>query len=247
MNEEFTYKMENISKTYARKTVLQVENLNIKKGEIFCLVGPSGAGKSTLLRLMNFIETTDTGHIRFLGKTYGPSQVPPLNLKREVTTVFQRSALMTTSVWNNVIYPLKIRGKKIDENEMKRIEKILDDLGLLKLKSQRADKLSGGEAQRVALARAIVFRPSVLLLDEPTANLDPANIHIIETIISKYVQEVDSSIVMITHNIFQARRMADRIALLHKGKVIEINSKNEFFENPHEDVTKDFLSGRIIF
>ncbi len=247
MNEEFTYEIENISKTYAGNTVLEVEHLSINRGEIFCLVGPSGAGKSTLLRLMNFIETSDTGKIRFLGNTYEAGSVPPLKVTREVTTVFQRSALMTTSVWNNVIYPLKIRGKNITDSEVKRIENILDDLGLLKLRDQRADKLSGGEAQRVALARAIVFKPTVLLLDEPTANLDPANIDIIETIISKYIEQVNSSIVMITHNIFQARRLADRIALLHKGRIIEVNSKNDFFENPHEDTTKDFLSGRMIF
>lgn len=154
---------------------------------------------------------------------------------------------MTTSVWNNVIYPLKIRGRAISSTETERIKQILDDLGLADLIKQRADKLSGGEAQRVALARAIVFNPSVLLLDEPTANLDPANVDIIEKIISKYVQERKACIVMVTHNIFQARRLADRIALMHKGKMIEIKEKDDFFENPEEKITQDFLSGRLVF
>lgn len=231
-NIDFVYKMKNISKKYDTKTVLQIEDLAIREGEIFCLVGPSGAGKSTLLRIMNFIETTDTGEIFFLGHKYTPGQTPQLKVTREVTTVFQRSALMTTSVWNNVIYPLKIRGRAISSTETERIKQILDDLGLADLIKQRADKLSGGEAQRVALARAIVFNPSVLLLDEPTANLDPANVDIIEKIISKYVQERKACIVMVTHNIFQARRLADRIALMHKGKMIEIKEKDDFLKIP---------------
>ncbi|MGI5876208.1 MAG: ATP-binding cassette domain-containing protein, partial [Dethiobacteria bacterium] len=107
--------------------------------------------------------------------------------------------------------------------------------------------LSGGEAQRVAMARALVFKPQVLLLDEPTANLDPNNIRIIEQMVTKYALEEKPTIVWITHNHFQAKRVGDRICLLEDGQIVEISSKNIFFNNPQQQRTKEFLSGEIFY
>ncbi|MCK8817357.1 phosphate ABC transporter ATP-binding protein [Natroniella sulfidigena] len=213
------------------------------RGEVFCLVGPSGAGKSTLLRLLNFLEAPDHGEIEFLDKVYNQSKQPSLDIKRKVTTVFQRPALMSSSVVENIAYPLKIRGKDVNYEQ---IDQLLVKLGLEELKKQRADKLSGGEAQRVSLARALIFKPEVLLLDEPTSNLDPANIKIIEDIITDYIKNNKTTIVMVTHNLFQAKRLADRVGLLHDGDFIEVKEKEEFFNNPEQELTKDYLAGRLI-
>ena len=244
MTNQIMYELNNISKTYGEKTVLNVDNLHIKKGEILGLVGPSGAGKSTLLRILNFIEPTDTGELTFLNQMYNKDKLPDLDTRRKVTTVFQRPYLMTTSVYQNIIYPLKIRKQQFDREE---VNEIIERLGLEKLVNQRADKLSGGEAQRVSLARALVFKPEVILLDEPTSNLDPANLTIIEDMIARYVEKQGSTVVMVTHNVFQAKRLADRVALMFKGELVEVNDKDTFFNNPENDMTGRFISGEMIF
>ncbi len=224
--------------------VLHVDELSIYGGQIMGLLGASGSGKSTLLRLLNFIEATDTGQIKFLDYAYTKNELPGLSTRRKITTVFQRPFLMTTSVWQNIIYPLKIRNQKI---EKEKVEDIILKLGLSDIMCQRADKLSGGEAQRVSLARALVFRPQVILLDEPTSNLDPSNVKIIEDMIQEYVYEENATVVMITHNVFQAKRLANRVSLLYKGELAEVNDKDEFFNNSKCEVTKKFLSGELVF
>ncbi|MCK8827168.1 ATP-binding cassette domain-containing protein [Natroniella acetigena] len=243
IKNNIVYMLNNISKIYEGRDVLSINQLSIQKGEIFCLVGPSGAGKSTLLRLLNFLEAPDQGEIKFLDQVYSQSKQPSLDIKRKVTTVFQRPALMTSSVVKNIAYPLKIRGEEVDYDQ---IDQLLIKLGLEDLKDQRADKLSGGEAQRVSLARALIFKPEVLLLDEPTSNLDPANIKIIEDIIIDYIKTNKTTIVMVTHNLFQAKRLADRVGLLHDGSFIEVKEKEGFFNNPEQELTKDYLAGRLI-
>lgn len=240
------YQLESIKKEYAGRVVLNIDSLELYFGEIFCIVGPSGAGKSTLLRLLNFLEYPTEGHIEFLGQIYDQNSRPKLDLRRDITTVFQRSALLTTSVWNNIVYPLRLRKVKIDTQKKKEVHELIQALGLTDFIRQRADKLSGGEAQRVALARALVFEPKVLLLDEPTANLDPSNIGIIEEMIKSYIQKEEKVIIMVTHNIFQARRLAHRVALIHQGELVEVNDKETFFNSPEKEVTKKFFLGDLI-
>lgn len=237
------YKLENVSKIYDGKQALEIENMDIEKGKIYTILGPSGAGKSTLLRLLNFLEAPTTGKIDFLGKTYN-GNTPGIESMRKITTVFQRPALLDSTVWKNVIFPLKIRGAKIDTPK---VETLLKDLKILDLKNRRVKKLSGGEAQRVALARALVFNPEVLLLDEATANLDSGNIAIIEGMVKKYVQNTNATVIMVTHNLFQAKRLADGAALFFEGKLIEYGQADDFFNKPKEKLTLDFLEGRIIF
>ncbi len=244
LTSQITYRLQNISKTYGDTTVLKIDDLMIPRGQIMGLVGPSGAGKSTLLRLLNFVEATDTGTITFLNEVYNKDHLPGLALRRKVTTVFQRPYLMTTSVWNNIIYPLKIRNQSFDESE---VSDIIEPLGLTKLKNQRADKLSGGEAQRVSLARALVFQPEVLLLDEPTSNLDPANVKIIEDMIADYVAHFKSTVIMVTHNVFQAKRLARQVSLLYKSQLIESCDTDKFFNDPEHEITKQFISGELVY
>ncbi|MFW5790827.1 MAG: phosphate ABC transporter ATP-binding protein [Halanaerobiaceae bacterium] len=242
-----TYRLEGISKVYDEKKILNIRELEFKTGEIFGLVGPSGAGKSTLLRLLNFLEKPTSGRIKYNGDGYIDGKLPDLKKRRSITTVLQQSALLHQSVWKNVIYPLKIRGIEINEMRRKEIEELLKYLGLLEIKDQRADKLSGGEAQRVAMARAVVFEPDVLLLDEPTSNLDPSNISIIERMIQRYIKKPGKTIIMVTHNIMQAKRLADRVGLIYEGEMIEVAEKNKFFNNPERNLTEKFLNGELIY
>jgi tungstate transport system ATP-binding protein len=238
------YQLRDVTKEYDGRRVLGVDHLDIRRGEIFALVGPSGAGKSTLLRLLNFLEPPTTGRIRFLDNQFNPGRSMPLKLSRRVTTVFQRPLLLNRSVCANVSYGLRLRGQR---NSAHRVETALDQVGLRDMARQPARTLSGGEAQRVALARAMVLRPDVLLLDEPTANLDPYNVGLIEDIIGRLNREHGTTLVLVTHNVFQAKRLAHRVALLLEGQIVEITTVDTFFESPRDPRTAAFVRGEMVY
>ncbi len=241
---EKSYYIRNLLKKYPGFE-LEIKDLSLFKGEIFCMLGPSGAGKTTLLRLLNFLEKAEEGEIIFEGRNFSyHSNTYPLEVMRKITTVFQRPALLKDSVWKNIIYPLKIRNQRVDKAE---IMPLVEELGISHLLRQSSRTLSGGEAQRVAMARALVFKPRVLLLDEPTANLDPTNIKIIEQMVTKYAAEERPTVVWITHNHFQAKRVGDRTCLIDGGLIVEVSEKDTFFNNPEQQKTKAFLSGEMFF
>ena len=235
------YELESLKKAYAGRTVLDLQSLAVERGEILALVGPSGAGKSTLLRLLNFLEPPDAGELRYKGVA---AAGVPLELRRQVTTVFQRPALLRDSVENNVAYGLRLRGQRDCHPQ---VQAVLQRMGLEKLHRAQARTLSGGEAQRVALARAVVIQPEVLLLDEPTANLDPYNIGLIEEVVKEIHTRRGVTVVLVTHNIFQARRLADRVGLLLNGGLIEIGPSAQFFEDPRDPRTRAFVRGEMIY
>ncbi len=235
------YHLTGLTKTYNGRTVLDVDDLTIQRGEILAIVGPSGAGKSTLLRLLNFLEPPTTGTLIFNDQPISAN--PPLDLLRRVTTVFQRPILLSRSVKENVTFGLQLRGLKPDDA----VKQTLERVGLSGLESVAASTLSGGEMQRVALARALVLNPDVLLLDEATANLDPYNVGLIEKIIAEQNQLHGTSIVLVTHNIFQARRLAQRTGLLLGGKLIEIAETTQFFEEPNDPRTRAFVNGEMAY
>jgi len=178
------------------------------------------------------------------GHTYAAGSPMPLPRLREVTTVFQRAVLLNRSVWANVAYGLRLRGER-DGREL--IQSALEQVGLASFARRKAGSLSGGEAQRVALARAIVLRPQVLLLDEPTANLDPYNVGQIETIIRELNRRDGTTIVLVTHNTFQARRLATRAALLLGGAIVEVAEAERFFTAPADPRTAAFVSGEYVY
>lgn len=241
------YRLDHICKMYPGRAapVLSIdEPLVIPRGEIFAFVGPSGAGKSTLLRLLALVESPTRGALEFLGTSLDNQRRPPLTLRRRVVLVFQRPLLLSASVRANVAYGLRIRG----ERDIKtKVDRALEQVGLSALQKASARTLSGGEAQRVALARALVVEPEVLLLDEPTANLDPYNVALIEQIVRTIHRERGMSIVMVTHNIFQARRLAQRVGLLLNGKLIEVGLSEVFFERPRDPRTRAFVRGEMIY
>jgi tungstate transport system ATP-binding protein len=241
---DFIYRLQNVSKTYQDHRVLTVDHLKIQRGEIFGLVGPSGAGKSTLLRLLNFLEPPTTGRIRFLDVEFHANQQVPLRLRRRVTTVFQRPILLNRTVQANVSYGLNLRSEEVVGEK---VEQALERVGLIDLARQRARTLSAGEAQRVALARAIVLRPDVLLLDEPTANLDPYNVGLIEEIVQERNREHGTTLVLVTHNVFQAKRLAHRVALMLEGNIVEVADVERFFEDPGDPRTAAFVRGDMVY
>jgi tungstate transport system ATP-binding protein len=238
------YTLEQITKTYNGRKVLEVEHLSIQPGEILALVGPSGAGKSTLLRLLNFLETPTQGKISFHNNTFTAQNEIPLDLRRKVTMVFQRPMLLNRTIESNVKFGLELRGIR---NAKERVHAALAEVGLDHLAHQKAHTLSGGEAQRVALARAIVLQPEVLLLDEPTANLDPYNVGLIEKIVLHLNQTHNTTLVLVTHNVFQAKRLAQQVALLLDGKVVEVSDTDTFFHQPQDPRTAAFVRGDMVY
>jgi len=227
------YVLEGIRKTYG----------GVQAGEVLGVVGPSGAGKSTLLRLLNFLEVPDGGRLTFQGRQVHEGGVP-LATRRQVTTVFQRPVLLSSSVVRNVAYGLRLRGMRDGRQE---VEQVLARVGLADLARAPARTLSGGEAQRVALARALILHPVALLLDEPTANLDPYNVGLIEDAVRSMNREEGTTVVLVTHNIFQARRLAHRVALLLGGRVVEATNVPDFFDNPRDPRTDAFVRGEMVY
>jgi tungstate transport system ATP-binding protein len=235
------FQLKNVIKRYAGRVVLSLEALDVLAGERLAIVGPSGAGKTTLLRLLNFLEPPSSGSIVYEGNPLNGNV--PLAVRREVTTVFQRPILLDATVRANVAYGLRLRGGRDDT----RVEAALARVGLAHLAGARARILSGGEAQRVALARAMILEPRVLLLDEPTANLDPSNVAAIESAVRDLHCERGTTIVIVTHNLFQARRVSDRSALLLAGRLVEIAPTEQFFAAPRDRVTAAFVSGEMVY
>jgi tungstate transport system ATP-binding protein len=238
------YRLEGITQRYGGRLVLDVPALEIQRGEALAVVGPSGCGKSTLLRLLNFLEAPAAGTIAFHNQTIADPTKLPLELRRHVTTVFQRPVLLSVSVLANAAYGLKLRGER---DAYGRAHAALARLGLEHLANVPARTLSGGEMQRVALARALVIEPHVLLLDEPTANLDPANVQLIERAIAETHRQRGATIVLVTHNLFQARRLARRVALLLDGRLVEVADTATFFEHPRDPRTAAFVRGEMVY
>jgi tungstate transport system ATP-binding protein len=237
------YQLRDVEKRYADRPVVQIDNLEVLPGEILCLVGPTGAGKSTLLRLLAGLEPPTRGALRFGEKRFDESDLP-LAVQRQITMAFQRPLLLKGTVQANVEYGLRLRG--VPQRSAKARE-ILKRLSLLDLASQLAHVLSGGQMQLVALARALAVEPDVLLLDEPTAHLDPARVALLEEVVQEFQRQRQATLVWATHNLFQARRVAHRVALLLEGRLVEVAPTQTFFETPSDPRTAAFVQGKMIY
>jgi len=233
-------KLEEIQKNYGTVEALHSVSLELQGGKIIALLGVNGAGKTTLMRIMAGLEKPETGKLLFNNQNIDAEA-----LRKVSTLVFQRSAMFSTNVYDNLAYGLRIRGVPKEETA-KKITEALQAVRLLGFEKRRARKTSGGEQQRIALARAFLLEPPVLLLDEPTANLDPNSATIIEkAIISK--KSAQRVIVMATHNLSQARRMADEIVHIYNGEIVEVATPEDFFEDPTCEISRKFVSGELEF
>lgn len=233
-------KLVDIKKNYRNFKALNSISLEMQGGKIIVLLGVNGAGKTTLMRVMAGLENADGGELLFNDKS-----IDCKALRQVATLVFQKSAMFSTNVYDNLAYGLRIR--KIPKDEItNKIAEALQAVRLSGFEKRRAKKTSGGEQQRLALARAFLLDSDVLLLDEPTANLDPNSAAIIEkAIVSRKSSE--RIIMMATHNLTQAQRIADEIVHIHDGNIIEIADPKDFFENPQSEISRKFVNGELEF
>jgi tungstate transport system ATP-binding protein len=235
-----------VTKRYEDKCALKDVTLKSEKGKILAIIGPSGAGKTTLLRIVNILEQPTKGTLIIDGENpFQLSNGELYKIRTRMAMVFQNPSLFQRTVEANVAYSLKIRYMDYESIDSK-VSRALKLVGLEEFKAQFAPTLSAGEAQRISFARAIVFEPELLLLDEFTANLDPANVKLLEEGIIKYNKETDASIVLATHNLFQAKRLADEVVFMLDGEIVERAEKEKFFKNPDNPLTRSFLSGELI-
>jgi tungstate transport system ATP-binding protein len=228
----------NVEKSYGSVKALDDITLEIVGGKIIALLGINGAGKTTLLRIIAGLEKQDKGSILFEGKKTNGKE-----LRQLASLVFQKTAMFSRSVYDNLAYGLKIRGKK-DAEIREEIARALLAVGLRNFEKRKAKKTSGGEQQRIALARAFLLNPQILLLDEPTANLDPNSATIIERAIMNRKGE-ENIIILATHNLSQAKRLANEVVHIYDGKIVEVAGPEEFFTNPRNEITRRFINGEL--
>jgi phosphate transport system ATP-binding protein len=241
-----------LSLGFGQKTVLTGVDLEFRPGEITALIGPTGCGKSTLLRTLNRMNDKVRGYWRKgaieLGDLdiYG-AHADPLLIRKQVGMVFQRPNPFPMSIRDNVVSGVRAH-RLAPRSDMPEIaESRLKQVGLWSAISDRMGdspfRLSGGQQQLLCLARALAVGPEVLLLDEPTSSLDPVSTEMVESLIKKLSSEL--TIVIVTHNLAQARRIADNTAFLYNGRLVESGTTSQVFEAPEEPETASYVSGRI--
>ncbi|NCO66978.1 MAG: ABC transporter ATP-binding protein [Nitrospirae bacterium CG_4_10_14_0_8_um_filter_41_23] len=234
----------NISKNYNGKPVLRDCSFSFDSSGIYVLMGPNGSGKSTFLRICALLECPDSGEVNF---SSGSNIVrKDTELRRRISLVLPKIGLFNTTVFKNVAYGLKIRGMKKKEIE-ERVDKALELVGLIHKKNHTALTLSSGETQRLGIARAMVIEPEILFLDEPTASLDPHSTTIIEEAITKLKGNNRLTIIMVTHNIFQAQRLADMVLFMYDGRIVDHGPNKEFFEKPKDERAYRFITGQMVY
>jgi tungstate transport system ATP-binding protein len=228
--------LENVSVLAGPVALLDGITMRIAPGAPTVLIGPNGAGKTTLLRIVMGLMPPSRGRITWAGREHAPPD------RRAI--VFQRPAMLRRSAAANIRYALAAASApRATRNE--RIAELMALVGLSGLERRPARRLSGGEQQRLALARALAREPDLLLLDEPTASLDPAATKGIEDII-RSVAAHGVKVVMSTHDLGQARRMGGEVALLHRGRLIEHGAATEFFSAPKTGEAKRFIAGELL-
>jgi len=222
-------RLEGIRVRDGEHVLLAVDHLEVEEGETLAVLGPTGAGKSTLLRVMNALQAPDAGRVSWRGKSV---PVPaPLELRRRMAMVFQDPLLFRGTVSDNVAFGLRLRGEGGDTLRAK-VSEALRQLGIEALARRSAHTLSGGEAQRTSLARAIVLRPELLLLDEPLASLDPLTRERLRGELGRIVHQGKLTCVHVTHDQDEAQWLADRIAVVIDGKLLQLGSPDEIFCRP---------------
>lgn len=233
-----------LSKTYADNEVLHPTSLSVEKGEILAVIGPSGAGKSTLLRLLDGLEKPTAGEIRIFGESL--IRKTRRRIRNRMGILFQKTVLFDRSVLDNIALGLSYR--RIPRAEQKRrAAEILDKLGMSEYAQRSARTLSGGEGQRISFARILVTKPDILFLDEPTANLDPLAAKSVEDMILTENAENGTTILINTHDQMQAQRLADRVAVILDGAIVQTGTPDEIWYRPVSASVARFVGFQNIF
>ncbi len=230
------------NKSFNNRLVLKNINLEIAKGEVIVICGPSGAGKSTLLRTINKLEPIDDGEIIVDGMYLSDPKTDLTALRAEIGMVFQHFNLYPhkTAIKNITLAPRKVRGLSRKE-ATERAEKLLEKVGLLHRRDAYPVQLSGGEQQRVAIARSLAMEPKIMLFDEPTSALDPELINEVLDVMVSLAKE-GMTMVVVTHEIGFAQKVADRVVFMDNGEILEIGAPPDIFVNPRHPRTKEFMS-----
>ncbi|WP_022847671.1 MULTISPECIES: ABC transporter ATP-binding protein [unclassified Desulfurobacterium] len=237
-------KVENLKKSFGNKIVHNGVSFNVYEGEIFVIMGPSGTGKSVLLKQISGLVTPDEGKVIVYGKdVFSLSEEEKFHFREELTYVFQGGALFDSlTVWENVAFFL-LENKGIPAEEArKEAERYLSLVGMHGTEDLYPSELSGGMRKRVAIARALCVNPKCILFDEPTSGLDPVMTAIIDKMILKLKNELGKTCVVVSHDINSAFRIADRMAILWNGKILELG-KPEEIEKSQNPAVRQFIEG----
>ncbi|WP_270243400.1 phosphate ABC transporter ATP-binding protein PstB [Lactococcus lactis] len=252
MEKETVLTVSDLSLYYSKKKALNTINMTFYKNEITALIGPSGCGKSTLLRSINRMNdliptVTITGAIDYKGKNIYSPKVDTVDLRKEIGMVFQQPNPFPFSIYENVVYGLRLKGVKdkalldeVVENSLKAAN-IWDEVKDILHSS--ALGLSGGQQQRVCIARVLAVNPEIILMDEPTSALDPISAARVEETMLELKK--DYTIAIVTHSMQQASRISDRTAFMLDGNLIEYNDTKSIFLNPEKQETSDYISGKF--
>jgi ABC-type polar amino acid transport system ATPase subunit len=250
--------VQDIQKKFGARSVLKGIDLKVADHRITVILGTNGSGKTTLLRILGLLETADHGTVTYDGCSDGACTIvydgggaaPSadkryLSLRREIMLAFQQPAVFSASVLGNVTYGLLLRGVDRAEAEARGLA-ALGEAGIADRARQHASSLSGGEAARLSIARALALQPHLLLLDEPSASLDPYGTKLLEDLLLHMRDDLGMTVVVVTQDIFEARRVADQVAFLHEGRIVEQSPRDEFFDQPRDEWTRRFVSGELL-
>lgn len=257
-------RLENLQKTYGGRVVLDIEHCEIAGGVITGIIGPNGAGKTTLTSIIAGLDSPDHGQVLYevtaakggsssknsTTTSSNPDDSSPADFTadtpfQEVTMLFQSPYMLHTSVEKNIAYPLRLRGLNPEVRE-RRVQNLLQELDLTHLAKNKAWRLSGGETQKVALARAIALKPQVLLLDEPTSNIDNIHVAVIEKVLAKERDKNHTTMIFISHNLAQIKRLCDEVIFMEKGRVVEQGPTDKVLHSPQDPRTRAFVAGELL-
>ena len=255
MKTRYAIETENLRIYYGENEVIKGINLKIPQNTVFALMGPSGCGKSTLLRAFNRLlelnkDARVEGKVLIFGKNIYADDVNPIDVRREVGMVFQYpNPFPHLTIYDNVAMGLKLNHLVRSKKEMdERVRWALEKSSLWNEVKDRLEdypsSLSGGQKQRLVIARALALKPKILLMDEPTANIDPMGTKNIESLL--FELKKDYTIVLVTHEPAQAARVSDYVGFLYLGKLVEVGPTREIFEKPKHELTEKYVTGVLV-
>lgn len=236
-------RVRNVEKSFEDLKVLNGIDLDVEKADVITIIGPSGSGKSTFLRCLNLLEKPDSGDIYFEDKKINDKNIDIDSLREEIGMVFQNFNLFSNmSIIDNLTLAPVMRGKMDKKEAENEAMKLLERIGLASKKDVYPVSLSGGQKQRVAIARALMMKPKLMLFDEPTSALDPEMVGEVLELMKELAHD-GMTMVVVTHEMGFAREVSNKVILMDKGEIVEkSHNPEEFFKNPKEERSKQFLS-----